>query len=248
MELYNSHFTDVPAHVRPHRRGTGTSTALLLLGAVSLLALGACSSTSQNASGPTSATSAPSAENSTPAAETPGEQQAINGFDALRQQGSDSMAHAPQPTLGEQAPDTGAAGAAGTENPVLEQSLGAPAAADDGTGLREEIMSAVPGDQAAGFPVSVEGRAATMCTMGNGYGIGFIMSGNGQTSCEFANAVGAALIAQAGQPSASLRSMLPMTVTATSPATNEAYDMSCTTQARGLIVCSGGNSAEVLIA
>ncbi|MGP5497909.1 hypothetical protein [Corynebacterium flavescens] len=245
MELYNSHFTDVPAHVRPHRRGTATSTALLLLGAVSLLALGACSSTSQNASGPTSATNALSAENSTPAVETPGEQQAINGFDALRQQGSDSMAHAPQPTLGEQAPDTGAAGA---ENPVLEQSLGAPAAADDGTGLREEIKSAVPGDQAAGFPVSVEGRAATMCTMGNGYGIGFIMSGNGQTSCGFANAVGAALIAQAGQPSASLRSMLPMTVTTTSPATNEAYDMSCTTQARGLIVCSGGNSAEVLIA
>lgn len=247
MEHHSEVFSTIQGRTRVGRaagrlaleRSRSTPTAaLLVLGTACVLTLGACSPPSENAATPDPSPVLASPDGSLSSQSSPSAQPAPNGFEALRQQSSNALGQgsageAPEPTPGQQAvPPT-------PEAP--------PAPVNDGSALRQEIINQNPGEQATGFPVTVEGRTATMCTMGNGYGIGFVMSGNGQTSCEFANAVGAALIHQAADPSTDMRGILPATVTATSPATNEAYDMSCATQARGLIVCNGGNAAEVLI-
>lgn len=235
MERHSSNLSNVSGQAICYRNKRGTPRSLLSLGAACLLTLGACSPPSENAATPDPSPALASPNGSLSSKSSPSAQPAPNGFEALRQQSSDALAQgsadeAPEPTPGqESAPEA------------------PPVPVDDGTALRQEIINQNPGEQTTGFPLNVEGRSATMCTMGNGYGIGFVMSGNGQTSCEFANAVGASLIHQAGDLSTDMRGILPATVTATSPATNEAYDMSCATQARGLIVCNGGNAAEVLI-
>ncbi|WBT09868.1 hypothetical protein PAB09_06165 [Corynebacterium sp. SCR221107] len=85
-----------------------------------------------------------------------------------------------------------------------------------------------------GGTFTTNGTPTTLCTYGDGYGLNVITAG-ANTSCDFAREVSHALT----------RSLLPRTVTATSPVTGQSYTMSCSNDANNLITCTGGNNATV---
>ncbi|PQM75089.1 hypothetical protein [Corynebacterium sp. J010B-136] len=86
-------------------------------------------------------------------------------------------------------------------------------------------------------------RAATLCMMGNGYGVHGLAVGP-NTSCEFAGEVFASLI-QGSTPEDNARGLTPTTVHAHSPVTGQDYDMDCVTGQDNLITCTGGVGAAV---
>ncbi|MGO2114136.1 MAG: hypothetical protein ACTH8I_09725 [Corynebacterium casei] len=86
-------------------------------------------------------------------------------------------------------------------------------------------------------------REATLCMMGNGYGVHGLAVGP-NTSCEFAGEVFAGLI-QGSTPEDNARDVTPTTVDAHSPVTGQDYDMDCVTGQDNLITCSGGVGAAV---
>lgn len=88
-------------------------------------------------------------------------------------------------------------------------------------------------------------REATLCMMGNGYGVHGVAVGP-NTSCEFGGEVFAQLI-DAHSPSDNIRDLTPVTVNAHSPITEQDYDMECVTGHDDLITCAGGVGAEVYL-
>lgn len=88
-------------------------------------------------------------------------------------------------------------------------------------------------------------RDATLCMMGDGYGVRALAVGT-NTSCEFAGAVFTELIGDA-VPKDNLRDSTPTTVNAHSPVTKQDYDMKCVTGQDDLITCTGGIGAAVYL-
>ena len=87
------------------------------------------------------------------------------------------------------------------------------------------------GDITNGDALTLGERDATLCMMGNGYGVHGL-------------AVGPNLI-QGSTPEDNARDVMPTTVDAHSPVTGQDYDMDCVTGQDNLITCSGGVGAAV---
>lgn len=102
----------------------------------------------------------------------------------------------------------------------------------------------VPAPDTSGAQANFNGQEVTMCSNGDGWGISELAV-NANTSCPFAFNVLNSLTA--GVPSTeNIRAYLPRTVTATSPTTGQSYEMYCEDNGVGIIVCTGGNNAEVI--
>ena len=99
------------------------------------------------------------------------------------------------------------------------------------------------GDITNGDALTLGERDATLCMMGNGYGVHGLAVGP-NTSCEFAGEVFAGLI-QGSTPEDNARDATPTTVDAHSPITSQDYGMDCVTGQDSLITCSGGVGAAV---
>lgn len=89
------------------------------------------------------------------------------------------------------------------------------------------------------------GQAVNICQVGDGWGISEL-STNTNTTCGFAQNVMGALVSGI-EPGEDIRDYVPKTVTATSPATGETYEMYCADNGVGIITCKGGNNAEVIM-
>ena len=88
-------------------------------------------------------------------------------------------------------------------------------------------------------------RDATLCMLGDGYGIRGLAVGP-NTSCEFAGAVFSELITGT-TPKDNVRGVTPTTVYAHSPVTKQEYDMKCVTGQDAVITCTGGTGAAVYL-
>ena len=101
------------------------------------------------------------------------------------------------------------------------------------------------GDVNRGDSFKLGDRDATLCMMGDGYGIRALAVGP-NTSCEFAGEVFGALITGI-KPKDNVRAQTPTTVHAHSPVTKQDYDMKCVTGQDDLITCTGGIGAAVYL-
>ncbi|MFH0412493.1 hypothetical protein ACG98H_10450 [Corynebacterium sp. L4756] len=97
-----------------------------------------------------------------------------------------------------------------------------------------------------GQAIKLGDRDATLCMMGDGYGVHGLAAGP-NTSCDFAGEVFAGLMAKTEGPSDNARNHTPTTINAHSPVTNLDYDMKCVTGQDNLVTCSGGNNAAVYL-
>ena len=104
--------------------------------------------------------------------------------------------------------------------------------------------SITDGTADVGKQVDVFGQPATVCVYGDGYGLNTVAAG-ADTSCEFASETLHQLTEGLNPTSENVRSTLPATVTAHSPATGQDYEMSCSVDANKLVTCRGGNDAAV---
>lgn len=95
-----------------------------------------------------------------------------------------------------------------------------------------------------GKQVDVFGQPATVCVYGDGYGLNTVAAG-ANTSCEFATETLHQLTEGLNPTSENVRSTLPATVTAHSPATGQDYEINCSVDANKLVTCRGGNDAAV---
>src|SRR5699024_650760 len=96
-----------------------------------------------------------------------------------------------------------------------------------------------------GDALQLDDREATLCMMGNGYGVHGLAVGP-NTSCEFGGALFAQLI-DAHSPSDYTLNPIPATVNAHSPVTDQYYDVECVIGQDDLLTCSGGGGAEVYL-
>lgn len=95
-----------------------------------------------------------------------------------------------------------------------------------------------------GGTFTINGTPTTLCTYGDGYGLNVITAG-ANTSCDFAREVSHALTVSLNPTGDNVRTLLPRTVTATSPVTGQSYTMSCSNDVNNLVTCTGGNNATV---
>lgn len=141
--------------------------------------------------------------------------------------GAQPTAPAPNPTMGN-TPEDGAAtvGAAGMSDAA--QPGGAPRMEDRPTGLQP------------GQAVVANGQAATLCRMGNGYGVSFIVAAQG-TDCGVADATASALF-HGHTPGDNVRNVVPATVSLPSGAPGGADSMQCEGVSGDGVRCTGSNN------
>ncbi|WJY70349.1 MULTISPECIES: hypothetical protein [Corynebacterium] len=108
------------------------------------------------------------------------------------------------------------------------------------------LSGQLPQGEANGAAVNVHGTPATVCQMGDGYNIAFVMAG-ANTSCDFARSTAGRLMTLAPSSQDDLRAYIPAQVTVNSSVTQQNYSLTCNIDEHEVIRCTGGNSAEVLI-
>ena len=150
-----------------------------------------------------------------------------------------------QPADQAQQPDTRAQNVQGAEaaQPAAGQHQTAQAAQ---MATYNSLSGQLPQGDANGASVNVHGTPATVCQMGDGYNIAFVMAG-ANTSCDFARSTAGRLMTLAPSSKDDLRSFIPGQVTVNSPITQQNYSLACQTDEHEVIRCTGGNNAEVLI-
>lgn len=150
-----------------------------------------------------------------------------------------------QPADQAQQPDTQAQSAQGAQaaQPAAGQRQTSQTAQ---TATYNSLSEQLPEGDANGTSVNVYGTPATVCQMGDGYNIAFVMAG-ANTSCDFARSTAGRLMTLAPGSKDDLRSFIPGQVTVNSPITLQNYSLTCQTDEHEVIRCTGGNNAEVLI-
>ncbi|MDO5031487.1 hypothetical protein [Corynebacterium sp.] len=211
-----------------------TTLAALALGAGTAAA---CSTAPENT------TAEPSFENTYPA------------FEPLQKEGQADVPDRPEPSMNQDAGQHDA-GEGADQSPAQQQATAGGGQADQyiehntnqdvKLANYDELSSQIPQGKASGFDVNLKGTKATVCLMGDGYGITFVMAGK-NTSCEFAETTARTLMGNAPSSKSDLRNFVPPQLNATSPVTNKAYNLSCSIDENEVIRCTGGNDAEVLI-
>ncbi|WP_235933510.1 hypothetical protein [Corynebacterium qintianiae] len=108
-----------------------------------------------------------------------------------------------------------------------------------------EAPAQAPRGDTASRPGNLNGQDVTVCTAGDGWGVSELAV-NAHTSCDFAfNVLGA--MAEGVPSTENIRNYLPRTVNAKSPVTGKFYEMYCADNGVGIITCTGGNNAEVIL-
>lgn len=197
-----------------------------------------CSSSSDSAA-PTdqnAASAEPTFENTFPAFQPLNDDAELHVPDSADEAAPD----APEPTM----PASAGAQAAQAAQPVTGQHQTAQAAQ---MATYNSLSEQLPKGNANGARVDVHGTPATVCQMGDGYNIAFVMAG-ANTSCDFARSTAGRLMTLAPSSKEDLRSYIPPQVTVNSPVTQQNYTLTCNIDEHEVIRCTGGNNAEVLIA
>ncbi|MDO5029538.1 MAG: hypothetical protein Q4E11_03010 [Corynebacterium sp.] len=114
--------------------------------------------------------------------------------------------------------------------------------ADIGQALRDLVYS----NPSPGTTFTAGGEELTVCVFGDGYGTNLVVAGP-NTSCEFATEVFNQQTEGLNASADNIRDNLKPNIQATSPTTGKTYDVSCGSQADGVVECSGGNDARIYI-
>ncbi|MDR7329624.1 hypothetical protein [Corynebacterium guangdongense] len=102
----------------------------------------------------------------------------------------------------------------------------------------------LPYDTQPGETVSIRGEAARVCVTGDGFALNVVAAGM-NTSCEFSIEILDALTRGLNPTYDNVREHLPRTVTAHSPVTGQAYEMTCRQDDGILVTCTGGLGAKI---
>ncbi|MCQ9677108.1 hypothetical protein [Corynebacterium sp. BF-R-2] len=113
-------------------------------------------------------------------------------------------------------------------------------------GSINHVFEQLPKDKPNGAKVNVHGTPATMCLMGDGYNITYVMAGE-NTSCDFARSTAGRLMGSTPSPKEDLRRYMPAQILVNSPVTHQDYNLACHIDDHEVVRCTGGNGAEVLI-
>ena len=95
-----------------------------------------------------------------------------------------------------------------------------------------------------GDSVSLGGPPTEPGIHGDGCGLNVLTTG-ANTSCDFASELLEAATTDLNPTEQSIRDTMPQAFEVTSPVTNQTYTMDCSTDARNLITCTGGDNAVV---
>ncbi|WLP86523.1 hypothetical protein Q9G90_09335 [Corynebacterium stationis] len=95
-----------------------------------------------------------------------------------------------------------------------------------------------------GDTFTIDGQPTELCIHGDGFGLNVVTTG-ANTSCGFASELLEAATTDLNPTEQSIRDTLPQAFEVTSPVTNQTYTMDCSTDARNLITCTGGDNAVV---
>ena len=95
-----------------------------------------------------------------------------------------------------------------------------------------------------GDTFTIDGQATELCVHGDGFGLNVVTTG-ANTSCDFASELLEAATTDLNPTEQSIRDTMPQAFEVTSPVTNQTYTMDCSTDARNLITCTGGDNAVV---
>ena len=95
-----------------------------------------------------------------------------------------------------------------------------------------------------GDTFTIDGQATELCVHGDGFGLNVVTAG-ANTSCEFASNLLDAATEDINPTQENIRDTMPQTLEVASPVTNQQYQMDCSTDARNLITCTGGDNAVV---
>ena len=212
-----------------------------------------CSTSSEMATPPTTdaASGEPTFENTYPAFQPLNDDAELHVPDSA----DEGAPSGPEPTLPgtaadepasqAQQPDTQAQGVQGAQ-------AGQPATGQHQTAQTAKMATynslsrQLPQGEANGAAVNVHGTPATVCQMGDGYNIAFVMAG-ANTSCDFARSTAGRLMTLAPSSQDDLRAYIPTQVTVNSSVTQQNYSLTCNIDEHEVIRCTGGNNAEVLI-
>lgn len=110
--------------------------------------------------------------------------------------------------------------------------------------MGDDITAAIMSGVDVGDSFVAGGTQMTACIVGDGFGLHMNAAGT-NTSCEFARAVQNAQTNGLNATEDNIRDHLMHYVRVTSPVTGKAYDMECSTKSDRVIVCTGGNDANV---
>ena len=95
-----------------------------------------------------------------------------------------------------------------------------------------------------GDTFTIDGQPTELCIHGDGFGLNVVTTG-AKTSCGFASELLEAATTDLNPTEQSIRDTVPQIFEVTSPVTNQSYTMDCSTDARNLITCTGGDNAVV---
>lgn len=95
-----------------------------------------------------------------------------------------------------------------------------------------------------GDTFTIDGQPTELCIHGDGFGLNVVTTG-ANTSCDFASELLEAATTDLNPTEQSIRDTMPQAFEVTSPVTNQTYTMDCSTDARNLITCTGGDNAVV---
>lgn len=113
-------------------------------------------------------------------------------------------------------------------------------------GSINHVFEQLPKDNPNGAKVNVHGTPATMCLMGDGYNITYVMAGE-KTSCDFARSTAGRLMGFTPSSKEDLRRYMPAQLLVNSPVTGQDYTLACRIDDHEIVHCTGGDGAEVLI-
>lgn len=95
-----------------------------------------------------------------------------------------------------------------------------------------------------GDTFTIDGQPTELCIHGDGFGLNVVTTG-ANTSCGFASELLEAATTDLNPTEQSIRDTMPQVFEVTSPVTSQTYTMDCSTDARNLITCTGGDNAVV---
>lgn len=95
-----------------------------------------------------------------------------------------------------------------------------------------------------GDTFTIDGQPTELCIHGDGFGLNVVTTG-ANTSCGFASELLEAATTDLNPTEQSIRDTMPQVFEVTSPVTNQSYTMDCSTDARNLITCTGGDNAVI---
>lgn len=204
-------------------------------------ALTACSDqgASSAASNPTPANDASNAQTSNAAdsaasTATPNPTR-TEASDAVASSGDGNASNASTRTNGTSTSDAASTGGDGAQ--------GASASGNDSdleSGLLEAVMSGI----SVGETFTAAGQQMTACTVGDGYALNITAAGS-NTSCEFAREVMRIQTQDLDATNDNIRDHLSPYIKAKSPATGKVYNVKCSENSSGVIVCTGGQNASI---